>query len=498
MKWERKKALSDIAIAQISQYLTQFILFFRNFIFAKFLGPVDFGIYASIFLFFSYGNYSNLGVVDGISRIVPYQLGAGEDRKARDFLGAGFWGLNFITSVFSVSIIVYSLLSPFKTIQENRFSVILTSIAILLNQNFTYVLTYLRMKHNFKKSYLLQLFQAILDLTLSIILMLKFKVLGIFLGAMLSFLILTLTSIKDLLSEVKPRFDLGILKEILNVGFQILIVGFTYGFLMSADKFSIANLFEKQKMGIYSVAVGLGVLPYFASATLGQFIGQRMLEEYGKTKSKDTLKIFLDESLLAIAFITPIISILTITFAEPFIQIFLPKYIESLRYVDKLAIAYYFLSLGAILGTFLITINQQKMILLLNLFLIPIVLLLNFFAFKNGFDLLGISYVTFLNFSGRTFFLFLLSYKNYYDLYKAIKTFFKFSIPSFPIFLVFAVKFLNLNVYQRIGIRFAFAILFLIVAIIFLSKKTQIVSYMIELMKERIVNYFGKITDLFI
>lgn len=498
MKWERKKALSDIAIAQFSQYLTQFILFFRNFVFAKFLGPADFGIYASIFLFFSYGNYSNFGVVDGISRIVPYQLGAGEEKKAKEFLGAGFWGLNFITSAFTISVIVYSLFSPFETIRENKFSVILTAFAVLINQNFTYALTYFRIKHSFKKSYLFQLFQAFFDFVLSIILMLRLKVLGIFLGSMISFLVLTFFSIKDLLKEVKPRLNFGILKQILSVGFQILIVGFTYGFLMSADKFSIANLFEKQKMGIYSVAVGLGVLPYFASATLGQFIGQRMLEEFGKTKSKGSLKIFLDESLLTIAFITPLLSILTITFAEPFIQIFLPKYLESLRYVDKLAIAYYFLSLGAILGTFLITINQQQKILILNLLFIPIVLALNFLTFKGGLDLLGISYITFLNFFARTFFLFLLSYKNYYSIFESVKTFFKFSLPSIPIFIAFAVKFLNFDMYQRMFLRFSLAVIFSIFAINFLTKKTQILSHMISLVRAKIGSYFGKFVDLFI
>ncbi len=497
MKWSRRKAISDITIASVSQYLTQFILFFRNFIFAKLLGPYDFGIYASIFLFFSYGNYSNLGVVDGISRIVPYELGAGNEEKAKNLLGAGFWGLNLITSAFSIAVIVYALISPLQTIAENKLSVILTAIAILINQNFIYAQTYLRLKHKFIKSYLLQFLQALVDITVSIILMLKFKVMGIFLGMSFSLLIMCLFSLKDMVKGIKPIFNFQYLKRILGVGFQILIVGFTYGFLMSADKFSVANLFDKSKMGIYSVAVGLGVIPYFASATLGQFIGQRMLEEYGKFKSKQSLKIFLDESLLVISFIVPFISILVMAFAEPFIYLFLPKYVESLKIVDKLAIAYYFLSLGAIAGTFLITINQQVKILVLNLIFIPVVLFLNYLTFKSELDLIGISYVTFLNFFLRTFFLFLFSYKNYAGFVASVISFAKFSLASIPIVLSFAFKFLISDAYLKFYVRILTAIVWVAFSIYYLSKHTEIVSDMLGILKTRLGFYFGKISDMF-
>ncbi len=497
IKWSRRKAISDLSIAFISQYLTQFILFFRNFIFAKLLGPADFGLYSAIFLFFSYGNYSNLGVIDGLSRIVPYELGAGRESKAREFLGSGFWGLNLITSAFLISVIVYSFISPFETIVENKTAVILTAIAVLLNQNFTYALLYYRVKHNFKKAYIFQLIQALLDLTFSILLLFKFRTVGIFLGMTFSFLLVCFLSLKGVLREINLIINWKLLRKILGVGFQILLIGFTYGFLMSIDKFSVANLFEKSKMGFYSVAVGFGVIPYFASVTVGQFIGQRMIEEFGRSKLKGNLKIFLDESLLVIAFITPLISMLTIALAEPFITIFLPKYVESLRYIDKLSIAYYFLSLGAILGTFLIAVNQQGKILVLNLIFIPFILLLNFVVFKNGFDLLGIAYVTFINFFLRTFILFVLSYINYSKIFLSVISFVKFSLPSLPILMVFALKFVRVDAYLRFYLRILIAFVWFGVSIYYLSRKTQIVSSMMSIVKEKAWVYLEKARDIF-
>ena len=250
-------------------------------------------------------------------------------------------------------------------------------------------------------------------------------------------------------------------------------------------------------MGFYSVAVGFGVIPYFASVTVGQFIGQRMIEEFGRSKLKENLKIFLDESLLVIAFMTPLISMLTISLAEPLITIFLPKYVESLRYIDKLSIAYYFLSLGAMLGTFLIAVNQQGKILVLNLIFIPFILLLNFAVFKNGFDLLGIAYVTFVNFFLRTFILFVLSYVNYSKIFPSVISFVKFSLPSLPILMVFALKFVRVDAYLRFYLRILIAFVWFGVSIYYLSRKTQIVSSMMSIVKEKAWVYLEKARDIF-
>lgn len=504
MKWSRRKVLSDFSVAIVSQYLVQFILFFRNFIFAKLLGPYDFGVYSSIFLFFSYGNYANLGVIDGLSRIVPYEIGSGDEKRARELLRSGLWGLNFITSIFLLIVIIYSFLSPFETVTENKTAVILSAIAVLLNQNFMFALTYYRIRHKFKQAYIYQLVQAVLDLTLSLLLMFKFKIVGIFWGMTLAFLIAFIFSMKNIWKEIKPKVNFHLLKEILNVGFQILLVGFTYGFLMSVDKFSVANLFEKSKMGYYSVAVGFGMIPYFVSVTLGQFVGQRMIEEFGKTKSKESIKIFLDESMLALAFITPLISILTIAVAEPFIHFLLPKYTESLRYIDKLSIAYYFLSLGAILGTFLITINQQVKLLIVNIAFIPFILFLNYLAYNTGLGLLGISYITFLNFFARTFILFILGYGNYKGLIFSTKgflsliiSFAKFSFLSFPIFFSFALKFFIFDVYLRFYLRILISLVWFLIAFYYLLRKTEIISSMIEMAKGKVGMYLNKVLDIF-
>jgi O-antigen/teichoic acid export membrane protein len=81
MPWSRRKAITDITFVTLSQYLTQFILILRGFIFAKFLGPEQFGVYSAIFLFYTYGVYAQLGILDGLWRLVPYFLAQGDEAK---------------------------------------------------------------------------------------------------------------------------------------------------------------------------------------------------------------------------------------------------------------------------------------------------------------------------------------------------------------------------------------------------------------------------------
>ena len=86
MTWTRKKALKDVSILTISQYTVQFITALRGFLFAKYLGPEGFGVWASIYLFYTYGQYCHLGVFNGAAILVPEKIGAGKEEEANKLL----------------------------------------------------------------------------------------------------------------------------------------------------------------------------------------------------------------------------------------------------------------------------------------------------------------------------------------------------------------------------------------------------------------------------
>lgn len=479
MPWSRRKAITDITFVTLSQYLTQFILILRGFIFAKFLGPEQFGVYSAIFLFYTYGVYAQLGILDGLWRLVPYFLAQGDEAKGRNYLSTGFWALNFfgLTFVFLVFII------------KLNFIVLLSAVAVFFFFNFSFMLLKFQIQHKFKLLGVYQILLSIADLIFSSILMFKLRVEGIYIGMNLALILAILIVGKNLNLKFEKHFDLFELKEILKIGFVNLLIGFGLRLLMTMDKFSVANFFDKASMGIYSVAYSIGMLPFFIPMALNQVVGQRMIEEYGRTKAVQNLKIFLDESLMFLSFVLPFVSIFAIAFAEPFIILLLPKYIYSLKLVDKLAISFYFISLSAIPLTFLVTINERKWVIISEFLLIGLLFVVNYVIAKSGLGLVWITYavlvVYFLYFTSLIY----LSYRKFYDILKIFNLALKLSLPALPIFLVLALKFINFGEWGNLvkfSLRIMIGLIWISFAIFYLKRKTVIISQMIQMVRERV------------
>jgi O-antigen/teichoic acid export membrane protein len=486
MVWTRKKAITDITFVIASQYIIQFILLLRGFIFAKYLGPEQFGVYSAIFLFYTYGIYSHLGITDGLWRLVPYFIGSEENEKAKNYLVTGFWGLNLFASIFLVSVIIYISIASSDFIVKYRIPILLSATAVILFFNLNFALLKFQFSHKFRELGIYQTLLSFFDLLLSLILMFRLGVTGIYLGMNIALLFLSLLSLYKVNFKVEWRFKIFELKEILKIGFVNLIIGFGLRLLMTVDKFSVANFFDKANMGFYSVAYSIGMLSFLIPMGLNQVIAPRMIEEFGRTKEIKSLKIFLDESLLFISFIVPFIAIFVIAFAEPFIAVFLPKYLYSLKLIDKLAIAFYFLSLSAIPLTFLVTINQRREILISEFVLISLMFFLNYMVFKLNLGLTWITYVSVVGYVLYFICVSYLSYRKFYSFRKIIRIILKFSLPSILIFFAFSLKFLHFDenefLFKFLG-RVLIGVVWLWFAILYLKKKTSIISDMINILK---------------
>ncbi len=479
MPWSRKKAITDITFVTLSQYLTQFILILRGFIFAKFLGPEQFGVYSAIFLFYTYGMYAQLGILDGLWRLVPYFLAQGEETRGRNYLSTGFWSLNFFGLIFVF--FVFAL--------KGSFIILLSATAVLLFFNFSFILLKFQIQHMFKFLGIYQTLLSILDLIFSSILMFKLGVGGIYIGMNLALILTILLAGKSLNLKFQKHFNLFELKEILKIGFINLLIGFGLRLLMTMDKFSVANFFDRASMGFYSVAYSIGMLPFFIPMALNQVLGQRMIEEYGRTKEIQNLKILLDESLLFLSFILPFVSILAIAFAEPFIISLLPKYIYSLKLVDKLAIAFYFISLSTIPLTFLVTINERRWVIVLEFILIVLLFVFNFVIAKLSLGLVWITYAVLVVYFIYFICVIYLSYRKFYNIWEIFNLAFKFSLPVVSIFLVFVVKFINFGEWGNLikfFLRVLIGLIWISFAIFYLKRKTIIISQMIQIIKERV------------
>lgn len=490
MTWTRKKALKDVSILTISQYTVQFITALRGFLFAKYLGPEGFGVWASIYLFYTYGQYCHFGVFNGAAILVPEKIGAGKEEEANKLLSSAITWMNVFGLLFFIFIAIYISFNKSPFISTYWLPILIVSFAVPIYQNYIFSIYRLQFQHNFKKSGIYQALFAISDVTISFILLLQFGIAGAFIGMLISLLIITLFIVKNGYKGLFIYFDKFYFKTVLKYGFQLLIISFTFVFLTTADKYSLASFFSKSDMGYYSIALSIAMLPYTISLALQGVITQRMLEEYGKTNDINSIKLFLDESILAIALITPILFILINTFAEPLISLFLPKYTSSTTLIYKLSIGIYFLSISIVCYSFLVVIKKNIHIIVSNFILIILAIFSNYMISKHqlGFTLVVvITIATYLLYFSLLYFF---SYKNYYNKQKNIFTILKIIFISSVIIIAFLPKYFISNNFLQFFLPLFLNLVWSIFVIYYLKKKTLILRQIMGILKSKLIFFY--------
>ncbi len=486
MAWTRTKALKDVSINALAQYSVLAITVLRGLLFTKFLGPEGFGEWYTIYFFFTFGQYSHLGLLNSVIFLAPESKGKGDDTMTQQLLSSAFTWITVFGVIFLIGMSAAILSGESDYISANWLTVLLASIAAILFVNFNFSIYRLQLEHDFKRAGILQILLAVTDLCLSFMLIMFYGLPGAFTGMLISLLIFTPTAAKAGLKNLSFTFDKNTFKKLFDTGFRILIVSLTFAVFSLSDKLSVTNFFTKTDMGYFSNAVSFAMLPYTIALALSSITTQRMLEEYGKSKSLQNIKIFLDENIFAVAFVIPLLSVLLIAFAEPAIHLLLPKYAASLRFVDKLSIGVYFLAISMCCYSFLLIQKRYVLIFTVTAALALSVFTANHFLSQSGYDVLNVSYVTVIVYFIFCFILYHISYLSFYPAAKITGMFIRLAMPVLPIIAAFSVKFYLLSPQLRFSARLAIALLWATFAYYYLTKKTTILAQLIEAVRRKV------------
>ncbi len=491
MAWTRKKALKDVTILTFSQYTVQALLVLRGFLYGKFLGPEGFGVWASIYLFYTYGQYCHMGIFNSVIIMAPERIGAGKVEEATKLLSSAITWMNIFGRLFFLSITAYVLITNSPFISSMWLPIILVSLSVPVYLNFNFSIYRLQFKHDFRRSGAYQAALAILDLGLSFVLLMNFGILGAFIGMVLSQLLITSLIVREGYKDLFVSFEKKSFYILFKYGVKLLFIVFGFSMLTTLDKFSVANFFSKTDMGIFSMAASIAMVPLTLGTAVQGLNTQRMLEEYGKTKEIISLKIFLEESTLAIAFLIPLFSILLITFIEPLVEILLPKYIESLQYANYLSMGIYFLAISLNCLSFLVIVKKYNAIILLTTGLIISFFVANWFLFRSGFGLTGLSYMTIINYFFFTAVIYFLSFLNFYNIKAALIKFIGLLFPVLLIYFCFVIDSFISSAIFRFIIKLNIALLWGIFAFFYLRSKTTILAQLIIIIRNKLV-FFSK------
>lgn len=172
--------LSDILKYASSQYFSQFVGFFTAVFIRRFLGPVSMGIWSILKVVLDYATYTNLGTTSTVPYKVPVLRGQRKIEEADSLINVVFNFVTIATFICSVGVIIYALIFGRNLPKEIFIGLLAVSVLLLSQRVYTYYMILLRAHKDFSILSKSVVFDAIVNLSLILLVVSRFKLYGFY------------------------------------------------------------------------------------------------------------------------------------------------------------------------------------------------------------------------------------------------------------------------------------------------------------------------------
>jgi len=435
-----KEIIRDTSIFTIARYSAYFFTALTGLIIAKVLGPASFGVYSALMLIVTYSQYSHLGLLSAMIKKVPFYNGKKEYKKAREVKNITFSASLIIILFISLALIIASFfIKNLDTHTINSIRIVAT--IIILQQLLFFYQHYLMFEKKFFMVGKTLLVYSITYFIFIIVLIMKFRLEGVFFALLIAYA----SVIFYIFKKERFKFKITIMPrksiQLIKFGFPLLTMGIITIFLTSIDKLMIIKFMDNVQLGYYSIAVMIAGVIFFIPHSISYIMFPHILEKYGEKEDKIYLKNYLFQPTLIISYLLPIVMGVVFITAPVVIYYILPKYIQGITSAKILICAIFFMSIIVSASNFLITINKERKILLVQAISVIVAIILNYFFIINGYGINGVAIATAISYFFYSTCVLVYSFRYYiYRITELIKFFVKVYIPYLYIILFLALS----------------------------------------------------------
>jgi len=270
----------DVAFYTLSTLAKTVATFAAGLITARYIDPSDLGLWTSISLVLTYAVFLQGGIVNGVSRELPYFLGAKEDEKANICAGTAQTFIGGISLLILLTGFLATVLMRHETTQILWSMITVTGITcILYYQN--YLTVTFRSKNSFralaKTQFLLSLLM-IVSIPMIYVWRYEGMLLRIFLIDFIGLIVLHI--VRPL--KVRLMWDWSMFKGLMKVGIPIFILSYVGMTAATVDKVILLWLGGVEQVGYYTLALITWRAMTIIPTSLTMYIYPRMTYIYGQ------------------------------------------------------------------------------------------------------------------------------------------------------------------------------------------------------------------------
>ena len=330
-----KKVLIKFVSGSLFNSLAQII---ANVIILKIIKPEELGTWYSLLIIQTYALFFQAGVLNGISRELPYLLGKNDIRKANEYAATSLaffiWG-TIIFIAISIFLGLFIFENSTKEWLYTYFAIVIITSAKFYEN---YLTATFRSKNSFEKLSLVYLIRGVFQI-ISIILIFYFNYEG-YIIRMASASILTMALLHFIRPiKIKPKFNLQATFQLMKVGLPIFVLIYIYNSSLTIDRLLFIHNSKMEILGYYSL--GLMALSAFRllPETLANYLYPRLSYKIGEGKSVIELISLSLKSNLFVFLLMFILSIISFFFLPWIINNFFPAYSKGIYATQILLLA---------------------------------------------------------------------------------------------------------------------------------------------------------------
>lgn len=323
--------------------INSFIAIFSGFFIYRYINPGLLGIWSMFLVFETYATVTRMGIVNGLGRELPYELGRNNLQLAHKYASTGL-SYSLLSNLFLIIIVPYILIYQISLKNEFEyffcFSVIL--IRVIGSTYSGYLAVTFRTNQNFDTLSKITYIQAAFKLIL-IILVVFYGFYGLVIRELIiSLLEVALLHIKRPL-KIKPKLDFPSLYKLFKIGFPLFIVSYLTSFVNTLPRLYIINESDVYHLGLFSPVLILLNSASLVPTAIASYLYPKLSFSYGSQQDAIALWHKLKYVLIASIIISIPISIAVFLFVDKILYFF-PKYLASATYLKVSAISILFIA----------------------------------------------------------------------------------------------------------------------------------------------------------
>lgn len=304
-----------------------------GFLTVKVIEPAVLGLFNGIGLVLGYAPILQLGILNGLSRELPYFIGKGEHDRARELTSAAQAWAIMIGSLVAAGLLVVALWQLFKGRIDLAVGWATYAVsAMLLFYSQLYLQVTYRTHGDFARLAMINVINSGTVLVL-VILVWLFNFYGLCLRALIAGCVGLALLWYWRPIRVRPIWNRAHLWHLFKIGAPIFGVGQLYACWIVLDSTLVLKFAGTTGLGLYAVVVMAGQTMGLLPSTVSQITYPRMAEQYGRTHNlKDCIKIVKRPIFFLMLVVIPMV-IVGWFLVAPFFNYFLPRYAGAIQAV---------------------------------------------------------------------------------------------------------------------------------------------------------------------